>query len=68
EERQILREPLTQEKLKTLYLTHALLNRENVVITPHIGFDSNEAIERIVSTTLENICSFLEGHPINAVQ
>ncbi|HBN08054.1 MAG TPA: hydroxyacid dehydrogenase [Cyanobacteria bacterium UBA8530] len=67
EERQILREPLTQEKLKTLYLTHALLNRENVVITPHIGFDSNEAVERIVSTTLENICGFLEGHPLNAI-
>lgn len=67
EERQILREPLTQERLKTLYLTHSLLNRENVVITPHIGFDSNEAVSRIITTTTDNICQWVSGHPINVL-
>jgi|SRR6185369_9806900 len=32
-----------------------LLSRENVVYTPHIGFYSKEALERILDTTISNI-------------
>lgn len=32
-----------------------LLSRDNVVFTPHIGFYSEEALERILDTTIENI-------------
>lgn len=59
DERQILAQPLTQEKLRTLLLNHSLLNRDNVVITPHIGFNSMEAVERIMTTTLENLHAYL---------
>ncbi len=67
DERQILEQPLAQDKLRMLLLNHSLLNRDNVVITPHIAFNSREAVERILSTTVENIRAFLAGSPQNLV-
>jgi D-lactate dehydrogenase len=67
DERQILEQPLAQDKLRTLLLNHSLLNRDNVVITPHIAFNSREAVERILSTTIENIRAYLAGSPVNLV-
>jgi len=68
DERQILAQPLTQDKLRTLLLNHSLLNRDNVVITPHIGFNSVEAVERIMATTLDNLYAYLNGAPQNLVK
>lgn len=42
-----------------------LLNMPNVVITPHNAFDTKEAIERILETTLQNIATFEKGPPQN---
>lgn len=58
-----------RKKSKPVYeiASHILSGRENVVFTPHIGFYSKEALERIVETTADNIISFLDGKPINAV-
>ena len=44
-----------------------LLSRPNVIFTPHIAFNSAEAIERINRTTADNIKAFLRGRPINLV-
>lgn len=57
----------SKEKLSTLIKNHILLHRENVVITPHIAFDSTEAVRRILDTTLENIKNFIAGNPKNEV-
>jgi len=67
DERQILAQSLAQDKLRTLLLNHSLLNRDNVVITPHIAFNSREAVQRILETTLDNLHAFLRGQPINLV-
>ncbi len=67
DERQILAQPLAQDKLRTLLLNHSLLNRDNVVITPHIAFNSREAVQRILETTLDNLQAYLHGRPQNAV-
>ena len=67
EEKQILSHQFPQDKLETLVKNHILLNRENVVITPHIAFYSQEALQRILETTLTNIESFLNQKPINVV-
>ncbi len=67
EERQILSRDFPVERLKTLLQNHILLNRENVVITPHIAFNSREAFQRILRTTEENILAFLDGTPQNLV-
>lgn len=67
EERQIFSSAFDQKRLATIVQQHILLRRENVVVTPHIAFNSHEALERIIVTTLENIVAFLEGRPRNVV-
>ncbi len=67
EERQLLSKDFPKEKLATALRNHILLHRENVVITPHIAFDSREALQRILETTVSNITGFLGGSPANLV-
>jgi D-lactate dehydrogenase len=67
DERQILALGLAQDKLRTLLLNHSLLKRDNVVITPHIGFNSREAVQYILETTFENLHAFIDGQPGNLV-
>lgn len=67
EERQLLSKDFPEEKLKTLLKNHILLHRENVVITPHIAFNSREAVQRILETTADNIICYLEGKPRNLI-
>lgn len=55
-------------QFESLTKTHEFLRRDNVVFTPHIGFYSVEALERILNTTIENITNFSQGkdaHPVN---
>ena len=40
---------------------------ENVVITPHTGFDTKEAVGRILETTCANLRGFAEGGAPNRV-
>jgi len=62
----------TQNDLKetafTLWQNHILMKMPNVLITPHNAFNSKEAIERILMTTIENIKKFLEGKSENLVK
>ncbi len=67
EERQLLSKDFPKDKLATALKNHILLHRENVVITPHIAFDSREALQRILETTVTNITGFLAGSPVNVV-
>ncbi|MGQ9630419.1 MAG: hydroxyacid dehydrogenase [bacterium] len=67
EEKQILSEDLPQEKLKSILKNSLLMHREDVVITPHIAFYSEEALRRILETTIENIDGFFSGKPKNIV-
>lgn len=67
EERQLLEKDFPKERLVTLLKNHILLHRENVVITPHIAFDSREALQRILETTAGNILNFLRDNPTNLV-
>ena len=55
------------QRLKTALKNHVLLQRENVVYTPHMAFYSREAAERILATTVGNIRSFLAGKLQNQV-
>lgn len=55
------------EKLQLSLRSAFLLQRENVVFTPHIGFYSKEALQRILDVTVQNITGFLSGKPVNTV-
>ena len=68
EERELLtKEFLKTCDLKTQLLNHVLLTKENVIITPHNAFNSQEALKEIVQTTLQNIASYVSGKPENTV-
>lgn len=67
EERELLSKDFPADKMKSLLRNHILMKRDNVVITPHIAFNSREAVQRILETTAENIIGYLEGKPRNTV-
>jgi D-lactate dehydrogenase len=46
---------------------YVLLHRDNIIFTPHIAFNSEEAVQRILDTTLHYLKAFLEGRPQNVV-
>ncbi|MDD5430876.1 MAG: hydroxyacid dehydrogenase [Candidatus Pacebacteria bacterium] len=50
------------EDMKTIILDHVLMKMPNVLITPHNAFNSQEAFERIMNTTAENIKGFAAGN------
>jgi D-lactate dehydrogenase len=56
-----------EEQLKLLVRNQVLQRRPNVIITPHIAFDSEEALRRIQDTTIENVKAFLTQTPVNTV-
>lgn len=67
EERELLSGRFDQAKLQAVLSNHVLANDERVIITPHIAFNSREAVERILHTTVENIAAYLAAAPINVV-
>lgn len=62
------REKRDPEEMKVMLQDHVLMRMPNVLITPHTAFNSQEAVERILATTLENIEGFLTGKPVNLVK
>lgn len=66
-EDELLSQPGAEEKLRAIVRGHSLQRRANVVITPHIGFNSEEALRRILDVTAENVRAFLSGRPQNLV-
>lgn len=68
EERELLtKEFLLTCDLKTQLLNHVLLTKENVIITPHNAFNSEEALREILKTTVVNIKAFRENNPVNQI-
>jgi D-lactate dehydrogenase len=67
-EEELLSQPGGEEKLKLLVHNHVLQRRPNVIITPHIAFNSTEALRRIQDTTIENVKAFLADKPYNTVK
>ena len=54
-----------REPPRELRPLRALLQRDNVIITPHMAFYSREALRRILDTTIDNILAFERGEPRN---
>lgn len=57
-----------EEELRTLLANHYFIDHPRVMVTPHNAFNTQEAIERILTTTIENIRAFASGIPINTVK
>ena len=58
---------MTTQSLQKTVLNNSLLKLDNVIITPHIAYDTHEAINRILNTAIENILAFEEGKIQNNV-
>lgn len=68
EEAELLRSAFRQQHdLETLLANHLLLRQRNVFITPHSAFNTKEAVQRILDTTVENISAFCRDEPQNIV-
>lgn len=68
EEAELLRSFFARKHdLEALLADHVLLRMRNVIITPHSAFNTKEAVERILSTTVQNIEGFLGGKIVNPV-
>lgn len=55
------------EELKNVLANHYLIRHPRVIVTPHIAFNTTEAIHRILDTTIDNILSFGRGEIKNRV-
>jgi D-lactate dehydrogenase len=68
DEMALLRAPHPNEAaLKITLENHYLIEHPRVIVTPHLAFNTKEAVERILSATLENIQKFEAGTPTNVV-
>lgn len=64
----VLRAPEKVRDFKTLYENHLLMDHPNAILTPHIAFDTAEAVQEILATTAENIIAFSKAAPQNTLQ
>jgi len=67
EEQELLlkKEGLAPDKLHTILLNHIFIDLDNVIVTPHNAFNTEEALQSIIETTIENIEGYINGKPIN---
>jgi phosphoglycerate dehydrogenase-like enzyme len=50
-----------------LPLGHALLGLDNVIATPHVGFNTPEATVAMVDFGIDNLVQYFAGDPINVI-
>ena len=60
--------PLSNAQLKMIIQDHKLVNRPEVLVTPHLAFYTEEAVQRILDTTLVNIKGHLNKRYKNTVK
>lgn len=60
-------DPRRISEVRSLMHHSTLVGHPRVIVTPHIAFNSHEAIDRINRITVDNIHAFLSGAPQNLV-
>jgi len=56
------------QAMQTMLQNHYLIDHPRVLITPHMAFNTKEALQRILDTTVENIIASKKGEPKNIVK
>jgi D-lactate dehydrogenase len=68
EERQILSKQFPKKCLLLNIANNMLIKNTKVIVMPHNAFNSQEALMRILATTIENLKSFAKGNYANLVE
>jgi D-lactate dehydrogenase len=68
EEAQLLSTEYDRQQLLAAINANNLLKRDDVIVTPHNAFNSQEAVERILSSTVASISAFIAGKPTSTVE
>ncbi len=68
EEKQFFSKYFKLEDYQTALAQHALMRHPNVLVTPHNAFNSKEALQNIMQTTVDNIEGMLSGDYVNLVE
>lgn len=55
------------DELRDALESFSLLHSDRAILTPHNAFNTREAVERILATSIENIKAFFAGNPQNVV-
>lgn len=55
---------IDSSQLRAMLENHMLMQEHNVIITPHNAFNTTEAIQRILATTIDNIKTYLRKKKI----
>jgi len=67
DEEKIISSDVTEIQIKTNLINNIIIDHPNTIITPHNAFNSTEALQRIIKTTVENIKGFVGGEVVNDV-
>ena len=59
--------PVDAASVKALLANHVLMQLPNVLMTPHVAYNTSEAQARIIEGTIRNIEAFARGAPENLV-
>lgn len=59
--------PVDAASVRALLANHVLMQLPNVIMTPHIAYNTREARARIIEGTMQNIEAFAGGTPENVV-
>jgi D-lactate dehydrogenase len=57
----VMSKKISKDNLQEVLSFHMLRDRDDVIFTPHNAFNTKEAIERIIKTTVDNIRSFCDN-------
>lgn len=67
EDKLIAREHPNEAEMRTVIANHRLIKDPRVMVTPHVAFDTHEAILRILDTSIDDMVAFISGTPKNIV-
>jgi D-lactate dehydrogenase len=56
-----------EHNMETVLANYKLIDMPNVIVTPHMAFNSRGAKQRILDTTVHNFHGFASGEPVNVV-
>ena len=58
----------SKEQAREVLEGNILLKHENVIVTPHNAFNTNEALQRIIDITIQNVKNAINSKNENQVK